>query len=133
MKLATSEECAKILINEIFMRFGVLRKVVSDNVVQFVSAVMQKAMLCLGIKESLTPLYHPASNPIERKTRDVKTQPGILVGNQHDQWDTHLPVIRFAMNSTLCETNGHTPVCLTFARELRAPDSCLESCGQKVF
>lgn len=119
---ATSDECARILIEEIFMRYGVPRKVVSDNGVQFVSAIMQKAMHCLNVKQSLIPLYHPASNPVERKNRDIKTQLGILVGDKHGVWDQHLAAIRFALNSTVCDTTGHTPAYLTFARELRGPD-----------
>ena len=35
---ATAEACAKILIEEIFLRYGLPRRVKSDNGVQFVSA-----------------------------------------------------------------------------------------------
>lgn len=119
---ATASECAKVLIEEVFMRYGVPRKVISDNGVQFISAVMQKAMHCLRVTQTLTPLYHPASNPVERKNRDIKTQLGILVGDRHSEWDEHLAAIRFAINTTVCETTGQTPAYLTFARELRSPD-----------
>ncbi|KAJ8968749.1 hypothetical protein NQ317_012697 [Molorchus minor] len=80
LQRATAEECARTLINEIFLRFGLPRKLISDNGVQFVSAVMQKVCYTLDIKESFTPLYHASANMVERKNRDLKPRLAILVG-----------------------------------------------------
>lgn len=121
LKAATSAECAKILINEIYFRFGTSRRVISDNGVQWISDVMQQVCHTMGIAQDLTPLYHPQSNPIERKNRDLKPQLAILVGRDHTSWDTHLAAIRFAMNSAVTASTGFTPAYLTFGRELRAP------------
>lgn len=57
---AAAIQCAKLLIAEVFMHYEVSRKVIIDNGVQFVSAVMQKVLHCFGIK--LVPMYHSASN-----------------------------------------------------------------------
>ena len=62
---ATSEACAKTLIEEVFFRYGIPRRIKSDNGVQFVSAVMQKVAYCLGIQQQFTPVYHPEANPVE--------------------------------------------------------------------
>ena len=35
---------------------------------------MQKLTLCIDIKQTLIPVYHPETNPEERKNRDLKTQ-----------------------------------------------------------
>lgn len=121
LETATSVECAEILIGEVFLRFGVPRRMVSDNGVQFVAEVMQQACHVMGIKQSLTPLYHPESNPVERKNRDLKPQLAILVGKDHASWDRHLAAIRFAMNSAVTASTGFSPAFLTFGRELRAP------------
>lgn len=53
---------------------------------------------------------------VERKNRDLKTQLGILVGNNHPS--RHLLAIRFAMNSTRSESTKYSPAFLTFEREL---------------
>ncbi|KAL0894867.1 hypothetical protein ABMA27_013381 [Loxostege sticticalis] len=58
-----AENCAKALIDEIFLRYGMPRRVTSDNGPQFVSAVMQQVTFCLQIKHSFTPVYHPEANP----------------------------------------------------------------------
>lgn len=119
---ATAENCALTLINEVFLRYGVPRRVISDNGTQFVSAVMQQVTYTLNIKHQYTPLYHPESNPVERRNRDLKTQLAILVeGENHNRWSELLPVIRFAMNSAHCSTTDKTPAYLTFGRELRCP------------
>lgn len=118
---ATSSDCAKTLITEVFLRYGVPRRVVSDNGVQFISEVMQQVCHSFGITQSLSPVYHPQANPVERKNRDLKPQLAILVGKDHDTWDIHLPAIRFAMNSAVTSSTGYSPAYLTFGREIRAP------------
>ncbi|GFU26134.1 retrovirus-related Pol polyprotein from transposon 17.6 [Trichonephila clavipes] len=48
-----------------------------------------------------TPVYSPQSNPVQRKNRDLKPRLAILVGDDHSSWYSKLPVIRFAMNTTV--------------------------------
>ncbi|XP_045535217.1 uncharacterized protein LOC123720914 isoform X2 [Papilio machaon] len=118
---ATAENCAKLLIEEYFLRYGLPRRVVSDNGTQFISSVMQLSMFILGVKQELIPVYHPEANPAERKNRDLKVQLSLLVKNEHRNWPKYLAHVRFAMNSAVCSTTGKTPAFLTFARELRTP------------
>lgn len=122
LQRATAEECARVLINEIFLRFGLPRKIISDNGVQFISSLMQKVCFTLDIKETFTPLYHASANMVERKNRDLKPRLAILVGEDHTSWAEKLPTIRFAMNTAWCETTGQTAAYLTYGRELRTLD-----------
>ncbi|KAJ0169627.1 hypothetical protein K1T71_014812 [Dendrolimus kikuchii] len=122
LKEATAENCAFTLINEVFLRYGVPRRLISDNGTQFVSAIMQQVTYCLGIKHSFTPLYHPESNPVERRNRDLKTQLAIMINESKSRnWSELLPAIRFAMNTSKCISTNYTSAYLTFGRELRAP------------
>ncbi|XP_061727671.1 uncharacterized protein LOC133532834 [Cydia pomonella] len=116
LKDATAEACAVILVEEYFMRFGLPRRVISDNGVQFISAVID-----IVIKQNLAPLYHPEANPAERKNRDMKPMLAQLVEEDHTSWPRKLPVIRFALNSARCRTTGKSPAYLTFGREMRSP------------
>lgn len=119
---ATAKECAIILIEEVFLRYGLPRRVISDNGPQFVSAIMQQVCYLLEIKQTLTPVYHPRANPVERKNRDLKPRLAMLVGNDHNTWSEKLPIIRFALNTAKCDSTGQTAAYLMFGRELRTTD-----------
>ncbi|GFX48773.1 transposon Tf2-8 polyprotein [Trichonephila clavipes] len=81
---ATAKECAITLIEEVLLRYGIPRRLISDNGTQFVSAVMQQICYLLNIHQSLIPVYHPQANPVERKNRDLKPRLAILVQDKHD-------------------------------------------------
>ncbi|GFW77940.1 transposon Tf2-11 polyprotein [Trichonephila clavipes] len=81
---ATVKECAITLIEEVLLRYGIPRRLISDYGTQFVSAVMQQICSLLNIHQSLIPVYHPQANPVERKNRDLKPRLAILVQDKHD-------------------------------------------------
>jgi hypothetical protein len=119
---ATAENCAKVLIDEVFLRYGIPRRLTTDNGTQFISSIMQQVTYCLKISHSFTPVYHLEANSVERRNRDLKTQLAILLENDHRLWPEHLSSIRFAMNTAICLSTKHTPAYLTFGRELRTPN-----------
>lgn len=121
LKEATAQQCALTLLNEVLLRYGLPRRISSDNGTQFVSAVMQKLMFCLDIQQFLSPVYHPEPNIVERKNRDMKTQIAIMVKDKHNQWPETLPAIRFSMNSAYNQSTGFSAAYLTFGREMRSP------------
>lgn len=121
LKQATADACGWTLLYEFCFRYGLPRRIISDNGTQFTSQVIQYICHCLQIDQSFTPVYHPAANPVERRNRDLKTQLSIQLGTRHSEWPTKLPSIRFAINSAQVQATGHTPAYLTFGRELRTP------------
>ncbi|KAF2879381.1 hypothetical protein ILUMI_26794, partial [Ignelater luminosus] len=100
---ATAEECARVLIDQIFLPFGLPRCIV-------------------GITQSFTAVYHPSANVVERKNRDLKPRLAMLVGNEHTTWSENLPSIPLAMNTVTGESTGYSAAYFTFTRELRTPD-----------
>lgn len=116
---ATAQQCALTLLNEIFLRYGLPRRIISDNGTQFISAVMQQLTFCLNIEQFLTPVYHPEPNIVERKNRDMKSRIAIMVKDKHDKWPETLPAIRFSMNSAYNQSTGFSSAYLTFGREMR--------------
>ncbi|XP_035230085.1 uncharacterized protein K02A2.6-like [Stegodyphus dumicola] len=122
LKEATAVNCAETLVEEVFLRYGLPRRLISDNGPQFISVVMQQICNFLEIKQDLIPVYHPQANPSEGKHRDLKPRLVILVGDEHISWEEKLPLIRFSMNTTKCETTNHTAAFLQFGRGLRTAD-----------
>ncbi|GFY29536.1 transposon Ty3-I Gag-Pol polyprotein [Trichonephila clavipes] len=102
---ASARQCATTLIEEVFMRHGIPRRIISDNGTQFVSAVLQQICFTLNISQNFIPVYSPQSNPVERKNRDLKPRLAILVGDDH---------------------SSHTPAYLLFGRELRTVDDVVQ-------
>lgn len=74
------------VVEDAASRYGTPRRMVSDNGKQFIADVMQQVAHCLDIHQTFIPLYHPESNPVERKNRDLKTQLAMLVENKHREW-----------------------------------------------
>jgi hypothetical protein len=64
---ATVENCAWVLVNEVFLRYGLPRCLISDNGTQFISNVMQQITFCLNIDHKFTPVYHPSKKPSRTK------------------------------------------------------------------
>ncbi|GFX95604.1 hypothetical protein TNCV_4826181 [Trichonephila clavipes] len=119
---ATARECATTLMEEVILRYGLPRRLISDHGSQFVGAVMQQLCFILNIDQDIIPVYHPQANPVERKNRDLKPRIAILVQNRHDEWEDKLPSIRFALNSAKCDTTSKTAAYLQFGREMRTID-----------
>ncbi|GFY21582.1 retrovirus-related Pol polyprotein from transposon 17.6 [Trichonephila clavipes] len=71
---ATAENCAKTLIEEVLLRYGLPRRLISDNGPQFISAVMQLTCDLLEITQDLIPVYHPQANTSERKNRNFENR-----------------------------------------------------------
>ncbi|GFV56929.1 transposon Tf2-8 polyprotein [Trichonephila clavipes] len=127
-----AENCAKTLIEEVLLRYGLPRRLISDNGPQFISAVMQLTCDLLEITQDFIPVYHPQANPSERKNRDLKSRLAILVGEEHSAWEDKLPLIRFAMNTSVCDTTGHTAAYLQFGRQLRTSDDIRHDIRQVI-
>ncbi|GFU49007.1 integrase catalytic domain-containing protein [Trichonephila clavipes] len=109
-------------MEEVILRYGLPRRLISDHSSQFVGAVMQQLCFILNIDQDIIPVYHPQANPVERKNRDLKLRITILVQNRHDEWEDKLPSIRFTLNSAKCDTTGKTAAHLQFGPEMRTID-----------
>ncbi|CAK9832692.1 Transposon Ty3-I Gag-Pol polyprotein [Anthophora retusa] len=51
---ASAETCAWTLVNEVFLRYGIPRRLISDNGIQFVSSILQQITYCLDIDHKFT-------------------------------------------------------------------------------
>ncbi|KAF8789810.1 Gag-Pol polyprotein like [Argiope bruennichi] len=78
---ATAQECAITLLKEVILKYGLQRRLISDNGTRFISAVIQQICNLLDLYQIPTPVYCPQENPVERKNGDLKPRMAILVGN----------------------------------------------------
>lgn len=64
-------------------RYDLRMIIISDNGAQFLSEVIQKQCYHPTVKDSLTKVYNPQANPVERKKHYLKPCLAILIGNEY--------------------------------------------------
>ncbi|XP_046145669.1 WW domain-binding protein 11-like [Osmia bicornis bicornis] len=72
-----------------------------------------------GIKQTTIPPYHAQANPVERVNRTLKTMITTFVGEDHRNWDKHLPEFCFAYNTAVHSSSLVSPAFLNFGRNPR--------------
>jgi len=58
----TAEKTAQLYIDNVYSRFGLAEKMISDRGPQFDSAFFKELCTGLGIKHSMTTVFHPQAN-----------------------------------------------------------------------
>jgi len=61
-KKQTADATAQILLDNLYKRFGLPNKFISDQGLHFAAQAFQELLKLLGIKSSLSTTYHPQSN-----------------------------------------------------------------------
>ncbi|XP_060126068.1 uncharacterized protein LOC132591460 [Zootoca vivipara] len=91
---ATASVVARTLIQEIIPRYGIPRKLDSDQGTHFTAEVAQHVAQALGIKWELHTPYHPeSSGQVERMNQEIKLQLGKLCSEMGLKWVNALPLV----------------------------------------
>jgi cleavage and polyadenylation specificity factor subunit 1 len=117
----SAESCAQTFLGAWVSRYGIPVNIVSDQGTQFESNVFSSLLQRLGINKHRTTAYHPQSNgAVERAHRTLK-QCIRSVAERNSCWETSLPVVLFAMRTSMSEATQFPPSQLLFGSDLRAP------------
>ena len=110
---------ASILLRSWIYRFGVPKKIVSDNDPSFCAEVVQRVSARLGITRLRSTPYHPEGNgPIESFHRVLSG--GLRNVKQHVvPFKEALQLVLFGYRATIHTTTGHSPSFLTFGIDPR--------------
>lgn len=121
IKRATAEIVTKILEDQVFLIHGIPSTVILDNGKQFVSATLKNMLEKYKVpKLHFTPKYSPHINTVERYNKTIMTAISTFISTDQRVWDTLVPKIQFAVNSSVNEVTGFTPSFLVYGRELVA-------------
>ena len=116
---STTSSKTILALRDVFARYGLPRKIVSDNGPQFSSDEFRKFMLANGIKHTRTAPYHPSSNgAAERAVQTVKRalQAAHRTGSSLEQ---SLAAFLLQYRTTPQSTTGVAPCMLMMGRDLR--------------
>ncbi len=118
----TAETTACLLINHIFLRFGMPLRVNSDRGTYFTAEVMQEVWKLLSIQAKLHISHHPiSSGQVEQSNRTVVSMLKKYVSTNQKDWDIKLPLVLMAACATPHHSTGVPPFTLMTGRSMTLP------------
>ena len=130
-KTVTALQTMNLLIKEVFKRFGLPDKIISDRGPQFAAAAFQEVMKALKIKHSMSTAFHPQTDgQMEHLNQELEVYLHIFCTNESHTWNNLLPIAEFAHNQHTHEAlkqmpfylmYGVNPVALPLAVKTTAP------------
>jgi len=116
-----AETVAKVLVEQVFARFGTPVSLLSDQGKEVDGSIMRNICEMLGIDKLRTTAYKPSTNQVERLHRSINAVLGKTVSENQRDWDTRLSFAMAAYRASRHESTGYTPNMLTLGREVRMP------------
>jgi transposase InsO family protein len=114
---------ADLLVERIVCRHGAPRTLLSDQGSSFVSELAAAVYHRLGVNKIQASAYHPQTNGlVERYNRTMKEMLTKYVDSRHTDWDTYLPYVTFAYNSSVHRSlEGLSPFQMLHGRKPTLP------------
>ncbi|GJU15644.1 putative reverse transcriptase domain-containing protein [Tanacetum coccineum] len=116
------ERLARLYIDEIVARHGVLVSIISDRDGRFTSRFWQTLQKALGTRLDMSTAYHPQTDgQSERTIQTLEDMLRACVINFGGSWDTHLPLAEFSYNSSYHSSIRCAPFEALYGRKCRSP------------
>lgn len=114
----TAPDIATFLLEQVILRHGAPRELLSDRGAAFLSTVVRELLNACNTVHRTTTSYHPQCNGLtERLNRTLCDMLCMYIDTAHSNWDTILPFITYAYNTSRQDTTTFTPFFLVFARD----------------
>lgn len=106
----TATSLAWIYLRDIIRLHGTPATIVSDRDSKFTALFWQELHRLLGSKLLMSTAFHPQTDGTsERKIRDVSAALRTVVKPDQSNWVEKLPMVEFALNSSLSQSLGMAP------------------------
>ena len=113
---------SRIMVEQVFARFGVPLQILSDRGSEFESNLFGELCRVMGTDKIRTTAYKPSTNgAIERLHRSLNAMIGKCVDLQQKYWCEQVPIVMAAVWASRHEATGYSPNFLMFGRELNMP------------
>lgn len=121
----SADTTARILVENVFLFFGIPKSITSDCHPSFTGTVFKKINKMLNIKHVFTSPFTPSSNEIERKNRELGNFLRIFSEQNPFDWDLKLPYFVANQNSVTHSSTNFSPFTLMFGRDFDIPSTLL--------
>ena len=127
-KTANSKEIAQLLLENLFKRYGLPDKVISDQDLRFALKVMCALYKLLDIETAYSAAYHlQTDRSMEHFNQEIKTYLTIACANNLHQWSIYLYIYKFTHNNQLHTGCSETPFELMYGSKPKALPSEIET------
>jgi len=116
-----AEPIARILVEQLFTRFGPPLSLLSDMGREVDGRIMREVCQLFGVEKLRTTAYKPSTNQVECFHRTMNSILAKTVSEHQRDWDTRLPYAMAAYRATQHDATGYSPNMLVLGRETRAP------------
>ena len=121
-KSVTGEDCAQLLHDHVFTKFGWPEKIISDRDPRFTGAFWQRVHFLNGTRLGMSSAFHPQTDgQTEVYNRILEDMLRHYVSPQLDNWDIYLSCAEFAINNGYVESIKTTPFFLNYGRHPDTP------------
>ena len=106
----TAEGVVELVLRQVFPRFRLPTKIISDRDPRFISKFMKELCRLMGITQNISTAYHPRTDgQSERSNQWLEQYLRFWVDHQQTNWHHYLPLAEFAHNSWKNESTGQSP------------------------
>lgn len=105
----TAEEAAKFLVEEIFLRHGAPKEILTDRGREFMNRLFAAVTATFGTKHQTTTAYHPRTNGLCERFNGTLAKMIAAYTKDHRDWDRFLPHLLFAYNTSVHDVTGYSP------------------------
>ena len=99
-KTLTSEDTARLLLENLYKQFGLPDKIISDRGPQFASKAFIKLLKLLGIKSALSSAYHPQTDGTTKQVnQEIEAYLSIYCASNPEYWPQTLHTLEFTHNN----------------------------------
>ena len=118
-KTLTSEDTAKLLLENLYKQFQLLDKIISNRGPQFASKAFKELLNLLGIKSALSTVYHPQIyGTTEWTNQEIEAYLSIYCAFHPEEWPHSLHTLEFMHNNRRHANRQHTPFELMFGESV---------------
>ena len=118
----SSKTAAKFLVEDIILKYGVPKEIITDNGKHFTSALFENLLQIMGCCHiRISPYHAQANGQCERYNGTFMPKVLSLTNERGTNWDEKIAPTTFNYNNTWHATTKFTPFQLMFARDCRTP------------